>query len=708
MEVINADTGAAVMREGESATAFENDPTIDPAKFDVLEGRELLYYSARVVTFLVHEMKRDNEDNNREWLEDTPHKDVSPLRWCIEQHDRDGALTWLKATSFLEQHGPRPPWGAKADKNALHHRDLYRMSKDDDHALFRAILQVHSESLVLPSPFTSIPTDPRIKDNPLYTNEDCKRQMYPMHLALMHSMPSDILLEMIRLKPELASLPNMDGDYPLHYAAQMADASVVAALHDAYPPAASLPDTRYGCLPLHLACAEDEFPRDEVVLFLIRAYIVGATEPDKEGDLPFHRACRISHCLSQDTMHRLLEAYPEVLYCRNKRRQLPLHTLCGNMGMGSSVAPLAILRTMIDIHPQAVREYTEYGYLAIHQIIHRMQELDYLSPDIEKCMEILLEALPRDFNLNYRDGKSPLFLMAGACQYDFPLELWKAIIEPHPEVLLHRISDPFEEHKHTYDKDGYTVLALILAKEDASNNIMRNDLTEGYVLKRTYEVLCDRRQAFRRRGRLEPSNNGMLENFNTQYTAAEPIRTTGLHRLFHCMHLIRLDGKDEGTLRDIASNVGKNTTLLECLCIKDSHGNTPLHLLWNADSCHRSTSTTTASSGDRSKIRHFTRFQVVCKVLQDAGLSGEEMNVLFRVANNRGKYPWEMAFKYSSASQIGEELTSGCGCDKADVMTLLVGCPESASKAMPRINMFPFVYAAMAPKSDLSATFTLM
>jgi hypothetical protein len=99
------------------------------------------------------------------------------------------------------------------------------MSCTDD-ALLRAPLGAYPESLLEPSIYSY---------GDFNATNDFKREMYPIHLALLHRVSTDTLLKMIRLAPEAARLPNAIGDYPLHNAAGMADVRVVAALYRAQP-----------------------------------------------------------------------------------------------------------------------------------------------------------------------------------------------------------------------------------------------------------------------------------------------------------------------------------------------------------------------------------------------------------------------------------------------------------------------------------------
>jgi hypothetical protein len=112
----------------------------------------------------------------------------------------------------------------------------------------------------------------------------------------------------------------------------------------------------------------------------------------------------------------------------------------------------------------------------------------------EKCLRMTLDVLPKGFDLNYKDGTSPLFYMVGDCEYDFSLEFGKSISQCSPDKLLHRIKVPYEEATQKYGNDGGTALSLILTNEYAFNDVMREDLAEAYVVQRTYDALCRRRQ----------------------------------------------------------------------------------------------------------------------------------------------------------------------------------------------------------------------
>jgi hypothetical protein len=111
------------------------------------------------------------------------------------------------------------------EENALNLRELYRMSCTDD-ALLRGLLGAYPESLLEPSIYSY---------GDFNATNDFRREMYPIHLTLLYRVSTGTLLKMIRLAPEAARLPNVIGDYSLHYATGMADVRVVTALYRAQP-----------------------------------------------------------------------------------------------------------------------------------------------------------------------------------------------------------------------------------------------------------------------------------------------------------------------------------------------------------------------------------------------------------------------------------------------------------------------------------------
>jgi hypothetical protein len=154
-----------------------------------------------------------------------------------------------------------------------------------------------------------------------------------------------------------------------------------------------------------------------------------------------------------------------------------------------------------------------------------------------------LDVLPKGFDLNYKDGTSPLFYMVGACEYDFSLEFWKSISQGSPDKLLHRIKVLYEDATQNYGNDGGTALSLILTNESAFNDAMREDLAEAYIVQHTYDALCKRRQDARcvcasPYENLVDCNDTKEVMMDTNEAAEQSIRGTGLRSILYCLHLL--------------------------------------------------------------------------------------------------------------------------------------------------------------------------
>jgi hypothetical protein len=257
----------------------------------------------------------------------------------------------------------------------------------------------------------------------------------------------------------------------------------------------------------------------------------------------------------------------------------------------------------------------KYGHtqLAIHYLIYLLEE-GHISLNAsamkgyEKCLQMMLDVLPKGFDLNYKDGTSPLFCMAGACEYDFSSELWKSIIQGCPDKLLHRIKVPYEEATQKYGNDDDTALSLILNNESAFNDVLRDDFAKACIIQRTSAALCKRRQDARcfyasPHENLVDFNDAKETMMDTNEAAEQSIRGAKLHSILYCLRLLHKEDVAD-VLPYIATNIGGKASILARLCDRDANGNTPLHLLWNADSVCGDTPRTPINPANKSSTAH--------------------------------------------------------------------------------------------------------
>lgn len=111
----------------------------------------------------------------------------------------------------------------------------------------------------------------------------------PLHLAIWHGAPADVVVRLLEQYPESALQPATNSDWlPLHIALQAkAKPSVILTLLEAHP-AAAAQAAAYGWLPLHLAARRDA--SSGVVDALLRAHPGALGALSDSGETPLQLA----------------------------------------------------------------------------------------------------------------------------------------------------------------------------------------------------------------------------------------------------------------------------------------------------------------------------------------------------------------------------------------------------------------------------------
>lgn len=146
----------------------------------------------------------------------------------------------------------------------------------------------------------------------------------PLHVAAQINAPIETFKVLILHKKSCASVKNLDGKVPLHYAAALGEQATVEAIDvliNAYPSGAAIKEFKNGSCPLHYACAF-RAPED-VINDLISSYPTISLEKDKAGNFPIHLA--IIYGASSSVLLRLIEVSPECAKEVDGKQRLPLH-----------------------------------------------------------------------------------------------------------------------------------------------------------------------------------------------------------------------------------------------------------------------------------------------------------------------------------------------------------------------------------------------
>ncbi len=146
----------------------------------------------------------------------------------------------------------------------------------------------------------------------------------PLHVAAQINAPIETFKVLILHKKGCASVKNLDGKVPLHYAAALGEQATVEAIDvliNAYPSGAAIKELKNGSCPLHYACA---FRASEnVINNLISSYPTISLEKDKAGNFPIHLA--IIYGASSSVLLKLIEVSPECAKEVDGKQRLPLH-----------------------------------------------------------------------------------------------------------------------------------------------------------------------------------------------------------------------------------------------------------------------------------------------------------------------------------------------------------------------------------------------
>eukprot|EP00565_Helicotheca_tamesis_P003785 CAMPEP_0185724246 /NCGR_PEP_ID=MMETSP1171-20130828/788_1 /TAXON_ID=374046 /ORGANISM="Helicotheca tamensis, Strain CCMP826" /LENGTH=282 /DNA_ID=CAMNT_0028392053 /DNA_START=108 /DNA_END=956 /DNA_ORIENTATION=- len=141
---------------------------------------------------------------------------------------------------------------------------------------------------------------------------------------------------------------------PIHMACALkAPCSFLEDLISAYPEAIESKESRYGRVPLHLACLyRTDF---NSIKFLIARYTSGAQVRDAVGRTPLFYAC--SKGLSAELILMLLSACPDAAKVADYKGWLPLHAAC-HVG-----CPDEVILGLLEAYPGSHKNKTNGGSL---------------------------------------------------------------------------------------------------------------------------------------------------------------------------------------------------------------------------------------------------------------------------------------------------------------------------------------------------------
>jgi ankyrin repeat protein len=163
---------------------------------------------------------------------------------------------------------------------------------------------------------------------------------------------------------------NHDGELPLHCLFRRGsngDPYILEWLDLKYCQKLSFSTRKKGNTVLHIACKVTECGNNEMeITWLLEHYPKLSSCANKKGKLPLHVAAAWGTMIDFNILKQLIDKYPGALQIKDYKGRLPLHHLL----VPSLEIPYA--KTFIDRYPVAVREKDNEGCLPLHVLLRQL------------------------------------------------------------------------------------------------------------------------------------------------------------------------------------------------------------------------------------------------------------------------------------------------------------------------------------------------
>jgi ankyrin repeat protein len=254
----------------------------------------------------------------------------------------------------------------------------------------------------------------------------------PVHYACSapeSMIHAEAVEKLLVASPECVSRGNNKGQWPLHFHCERRQASTNLAriLLQAAPEAALVLDQtqRQGWSPLHYAAWN---LNSDLIRFLVATAdgnAVASLRSSQTGETALHVLCRRGPTVHQlAAVGALLAAAPDTATQRaaGQKSFTPLHLLCRVRDV-----PVAIVRAIVEVAPQALRIADDNQYLPLHYACEFGAD-----PEVIAC---LLEGFPGATKHLTRKNDTALSL---ACSVNLSGETAQLLLDAHPEALLQK------------------------------------------------------------------------------------------------------------------------------------------------------------------------------------------------------------------------------------------------------------------------------
>jgi ankyrin repeat protein len=270
-----------------------------------------------------------------------------------------------------------------------------------------------------------------------------------IHEECRNQCRESIILSCIEKHPESLTIPNNDGDLPLHILFKNNSSNIYIALTMIWEFPVALQHRNYiGELPLHIECKIQ--CRSAIISKSIELYSEAIAIADGQGYLPSHILILSESSTVADAL-MMIEKYPAALQHQSKQDFLPLHIECDGRCRS------AIISKCIELYPEGLAVAAEDTlHLPLHVLFwNKLSLIDDALTMIEKCPAAL----------QHRDkyGYLPLYI---ECYMQCRPSIIMRCIELYPEsVDDDAINSIFEKtNEHNYHRgSGYrSVVSMVV------------------------------------------------------------------------------------------------------------------------------------------------------------------------------------------------------------------------------------------------------
>jgi ankyrin repeat protein len=286
-----------------------------------------------------------------------------------------------------------------------------------------------------------------------------------IHVECSGKCRENVLSTFIRLSPESLSMVNNDGELPLHVLLRSRSASlaIVTMMIDAYEEALLHPSKSLN-LPIHIECLNGG--RHELLVDMITRHLDVLSVPNGSGTLPLH-CLLMNTCSSIESVQLLLMVSPHDV--SERKGSYALHIECSHQCRSDVISQL------IDLYPDAIREFNHDGLLPIHLVLKNR------SSSIAS-LHIFMNTSADAARQQDRDGNDPLHL---ECSYQCRSEVISQLIKLWPDAL-YKANHAGLLPLHLVVRNQSSIPTILLAIDKCRSALHRKDKYGHLPI--TYEI----------------------------------------------------------------------------------------------------------------------------------------------------------------------------------------------------------------------------